>query len=606
MKDIFFYWEGVEPTHKINHIKSLHPRAKFVESKDNIVATAQAVYKKSLTKQFWLIDIDLDVSKTLQDVTTEEWDMQYTHIFSNGDISAFLIPKEYAFSDTEVTTGIFENKKIIETADVHFRPFEVYFYWTGEQPVDKFESIKASCPTAKFIEYKNNPATTASEIKSTSRFFWLLDIDLAISDDLYNLRVPVYDHTYAHAFINNDIFAYLVPSNYQFDRNELLNGHFSNKKIIETDGIYFKSSDADRSHDMYFYWNGIEPTHKFEGVRKIYPNAKFIKYKKNPVNTARDIKSTSKFFWLIDIEFVITPDLQATTIPVFDQQYVHVFVTADSKRAYLVPSTYQYDHIEFIDGHFSNKKMVETSDIAYRPYDIFFLSYDEEAADSNYELLTQQHSATRIHGVKGIFNAHLEAAKQSTTEFFWVVDADAKVQDSFKFDYRVPTWDFDVVHIWNSRNAVNRLEYGYGGIKLIPKFILLMRADTSAVDVTTSIGSKIKLFDEVSNINDFATSPFAAWRAGFREGVKLSSSVISRQNAEESRTRLEVWCHVNVNHPYGDYVTSGAKVGKMFGTKNQHDQDRLVLINDYNWLKERFDEYLMIKKLNQQPMEKLQ
>ena len=608
MKDIFFYWSGVIPSHKIDYIKELYPRAKFIEFKDSIVATAQTVYKKSLTKQFWLIDIDFEISKVLQDTVTEEWDMQYTHIFSNGDISAFLIPKDYNFTDTDFTSGLFENKKVIETTEVNYRPYEIYFYWTGTEPTDKFNSVLQIYPTAKFVEYKKNPANTASEIKSTSRFFWLLDIDLTISSDLYNIRIPTFDHTYAHAFINDDIFAYLIPSSYQVDRSEIIAGHFSNKKIIETSAIGFTNLEvatAYRKHEIYFHWNGVEPTHKFEGVKRLYPDAKFIKYKKNPVTTAREIKSNTKFFWLIDIECVMSKELEETRIPVFDQQFVQLFIS-DNLRAHLIPASYQYDHVEIVDGHFSNKKVIERTGISYRPYDIFFLSYDEEHADKNWEIVSTQYTnARRIHGVKGIFNAHLEAAKQSTTEFFWVVDADAKVQDSFKFNYRVPPWDFDVVHIWNSRNAVNKLEYGYGGVKLIPKFILLMRADSSAVDVTTSIGSKIKLFDEVSNINDFATSPFAAWRAGFREAVKLSSSIISRQNLEESKTRLEVWCYVNVNHPYGDYVVAGARIGKMFGTKNQHDLDQLALINNYEWLKEKFNEYLF-RKVNQLPLEKSQ
>ena len=306
-------------------------------------------------------------------------------------------------------------------------------------------------------------------------------------------------------------------------------------------------------------------------------------------------------FWLVDIELVMSTTLREIHVPEWDHKYVQVYVN-DTNRAYLIPFKYQYDHVETIDGHFTNKKMIETNDVYYRPYDIFFLSYDEEHADTNWEILSTKYShAKRVHGVKGIFNAHLRAAEESTTDFFWVVDADATIRNQFKFDYRVPSWDFDVVHIWNSRNAVNRLEYGYGGVKLIPKFILLMRANSEAVDVTTSIGNKIKLFDQVSNINDFATTPFAAWRAGFREAVKLSSAVIKRQNTEESKTRLEIWCNVNVNHPLGEFVVSGAKVGKMFGTKNQDDPEQLALINNYDWLKERFDEFQMIKQLNQKP-----
>lgn len=357
--------------------------------------------------------------------------------------------------------------------------------------------------------------------------------------------------------------------------------------------------------DIFFYWAGQEPKHKYDGVRKQFPFAKFVKLNKNPVNTAKGIakRSMTKDFWLIDIELTIPKTLVDFEVPEWDQQYVHVFKN-DLLSAYLINKSYVYDNEEVVLGHFTNKKIFETVDVTYKPYDIFFLSYDEEAADANWQTLLSSHAhADRVHGVKGIFNAHLIAAQKSTTDFFWVVDADAKIRPSFKFDYRVPDWDFDVVHIWNSRNAVNGLEYGYGGVKLIPKFMLLMRANTNAVDVTTSIGSKIKLFDQVSNINDFATSQFNAWRGGFREAVKLSSSIIKRQNAQETATRLEAWCNINKNHEYGSFVIDGARLGKIYGTKNQHDQDQLALINNYEWLYSKFQEYLEFKRLGLKPSE---
>lgn len=604
MKDIFFYWSGEEPTNTFADVKQYFPTAKFIKFNNNPVATARDVAKKSLTKQFWLMDIDLVISDSMKNLELPEWDQTYTHIFSNNILNAYLVPKNYSYSQQELESGIFNNKKEIETPEVKYRPYDIFFYWSGAEPTHKFKGIKETFLNAKFVELKDSVVKTAQEVfkQSLTKQFWLLDIDLLITQNLFEIKIDDWDKKYVHMFKNENLSAFLISKDYEYTDVDVSSGLFENKKVVETPDVY------NRPYDLYFYWSGIEPTHKFEGVRRLYPFAKFIKYQKNPVNTARAIsdKITTDMFWLINIELVLTDDILNFRVPSWDFKYAHVFVQ-DGHFSYLVPTKYSYDYVETIDGHFSDKKMIDCVGISYRQYDIFFLSYDEESADANWKKLQDQHpTAKRIHGVKGIFNAHLKAAEQSTTDFFWVVDADAIVQESFKFDYRVPPWDFDVVHIWNSRNSVNRLEYGYGGVKLIPKFILLMRADMSAVDVTTSIGSKIKLFDQVSNINEFATSPFAAWRAGFREAVKLSSAIISRQNAEESKTRLEVWCHVNVNHPYGEYVKSGAKVGKMFGTKNQHDRDQLALINNYEWLKERFEEFLMIKKLNQQPLETLQ
>ena len=51
---------------------------------------------------------------------------------------------------------------------------------------------------------------------------------------------------------------------------------------------------------------------------------------------------------------------------------------------------------------------------------------------------------------------------------FWVIDADAEVTEEFMFDYIPDVYDKEVVHVWGSKNPVNGLEYGYGGVKLFP------------------------------------------------------------------------------------------------------------------------------------------
>jgi hypothetical protein len=77
-------------------------------------------------------------------------------------------------------------------------------------------------------------------------------------------------------------------------------------------------------------------------------------------------------------------------------------------------------------------------------YDIIFISYQEPYADTNWEKLKSKFStAKRVHGVKGIHQAHIQAAKLCFTKMFWVVDADAEIADDFKFDYVVPEWDLE-------------------------------------------------------------------------------------------------------------------------------------------------------------------
>jgi len=216
-------------------------------------------------------------------------------------------------------------------------------------------------------------------------------------------------------------------------------------------------------------------------------------------------------------------------------------------------------------------------------YDIIFISYNEVYADQNFEKLTERFPlAKRVHGIQGIHQAHIVAARKSFTKMFWVVDADAIILDNFNFDYEVPEWDLDVVHVWRSLNPINNLSYGYGGVKLLPKK-LTMDMNTTTIDMTMNISSKFKAIDETSNITAFNTDPFSTWRSAFRECCKLA--VI---NNEESLNRLDAWCQLNDNAEYGLYAYLGALQGKEYGEKNVSNLEALTKINDFDWLAVRW------------------
>ena len=207
-------------------------------------------------------------------------------------------------------------------------------------------------------------------------------------------------------------------------------------------------------------------------------------------------------------------------------------------------------------------------------YDIVFISYNEALADHNFKLLCDRFPiAQRVNGVKGIHKAHIEAAEVSMTKMFWVVDADAQIVKDFNFDYKVDQYNLDTVHVWQSLNPINDLQYGYGGVKLLPKQLTL-DMDTTTTDMTTSISKNFKAIKQVSNIT-------------FRECVKLSSKVIDRQQDNETEQRLDIWCSKGADRPYGDFAIEGAKSGRKFGTEQK---DKLNYINDFDWLKKHFEE----------------
>jgi hypothetical protein len=222
-------------------------------------------------------------------------------------------------------------------------------------------------------------------------------------------------------------------------------------------------------------------------------------------------------------------------------------------------------------------------------YDIIFISYNEPNADANFAKLKARFPyAQRINGIKGIHQAHIAAAKKAFTKMFWVVDGDAEIVDSFNFDYIVSKYDLECVHVWRSQNPINSLEYGYGGVKLLPK-ALTTKLDITTSDMTTSISPLFKAMPEISNITAFNTDPFNTWKSAFRECCKLASRVIDRQDDTETQQRLETWCTLNESVPYGAHAYIGAIAGKYFGLFWQNAPSELAKINDFDWLKEQYE-----------------
>lgn len=225
-------------------------------------------------------------------------------------------------------------------------------------------------------------------------------------------------------------------------------------------------------------------------------------------------------------------------------------------------------------------------------YDIVFISYHEPNAEENFKDLFSRFNSIgvfgdrikRVKNIKGIHNAHLQAAELSNTSYFFVVDGDAQIVDDFDFSFT--TDEKDVVHVYESKNPINDLVYGYGGVKLLPTQLTL-DMDLSSTDMTTSISDKFKLINKVSNLTAFNTDPFNTWKSAFRECAKLSSKAIKGQVDEETEQRLNQWTTKDNGNDYGGYAVAGARAGMEFGLSSSSD---LNLINDFDWLRKQFND----------------
>jgi hypothetical protein len=229
--------------------------------------------------------------------------------------------------------------------------------------------------------------------------------------------------------------------------------------------------------------------------------------------------------------------------------------------------------------------------------DIIFLSYDEPNAEKNYaDLCNKVPWAKRVHGVKGSDAAHKACAALSETEYFVTVDADNIVNPKFlevEIDLLALGLSSENVFSWCGKVHVNGLIYGNGGLKLwTRKFVNEMKThensdpgDTKGL-VEFCFDNRYYQFNENYSESFTNETPFQAWRAGFREGVKMSldqGAKVTNLNKIwwQNYQRLLIWCNIGEDVKNGAWSIYGAREGAY--KTNCTDWD-YANVRDFDWL----------------------
>tara|TARA_B110000503_G_scaffold141020_1_gene233379 strand:- start:1439 stop:3076 length:1638 start_codon:yes stop_codon:yes gene_type:complete len=504
----------------------------------------------ALTDFYWIVWDDLIVNFDF-DYTPDEWSKNYVHVFKNNNFydGIVLIPKHINVTDNEIKHRFFVNCKEVNIVASVPKPYDLFF-------IDSYNNYKEA--------FSN----------STTEMFWMssnmISHDIDLVNNFYISHHDIQLRNQTHAFIHN------------VDDQRLYNGLFLCSKRREL---------AEREIEYRFPVNRIEhnvvgSTKKNYSVVACDTYDEYLSHLENPIIT--------ELFWMIPS--YVNPstrfkfDTYFTHNDSFNRTINHVYLNGKYHDGIVLCSKHaKFSQREFDYKFIANKKEVNVVISTPKPYDIVFISYQEPNADENYACILERFpKCKRIHGVKGIHQAHIEGAKLCSTDLFWIIDGDAIITDNFNFDYQVARWDKETVHVWRSQNPINDMVYGYGGVKLFPTQ-LTIDMDTSKTDMTTSISTKFKAVHNISNITAFNTDPFNTWKSAFRECTKLASKIIDRQKNNETDERLHTWCTVGTNRPFGEYAISGAKAGAVYGARNQDNIDALKKINDFDWLMEQFN-----------------
>ena len=215
--------------------------------------------------------------------------------------------------------------------------------------------------------------------------------------------------------------------------------------------------------------------------------------------------------------------------------------------------------------------------------DCIYLSYDEPQKEEFWlKIKNMVPWAVRVDGVKGSDAAHKAAGEASTTERFILIDGDNMPDENFfnlqlDFTDKDPTYKL-AQYRWRAVNAVNGLRYGNGGMSSWTKtYVANMKthetsdgSDTTAVDFCMDSSDNLywAMHDCYSTTYPNHT-PFQAWRAGFREGVKMVLDRGAKPSIDDFRERvagrnlnnLTIWHNVGADVENGIWAIYGARLG---------------------------------------------
>jgi hypothetical protein len=218
-------------------------------------------------------------------------------------------------------------------------------------------------------------------------------------------------------------------------------------------------------------------------------------------------------------------------------------------------------------------KQIDIADL-----DVVFLTFDEPKKEEYWAIIRNMVPwAQRVDGVRGSDAAHKAAAAASATERFILIDGDNMPDPKFfNQTLEFPTADYDsAVFRWRARNAINGLMYGNGGLSSWTKTFVNNMRTHEATDGRTETQVEFCFDPLYWAMHDcYSTtypngSAFHAWRAGFREGVKMCLNRGAKPTAAEFKDRvhqrnldhLTIWHNIGADVDHGYWSIAGARMG---------------------------------------------
>jgi len=231
--------------------------------------------------------------------------------------------------------------------------------------------------------------------------------------------------------------------------------------------------------------------------------------------------------------------------------------------------------------------------------DCIYLTYDEPQREEFWvKIKNMVPWARRVDGVKGCDAAHKAAARASDTDRFILIDGDNLPDPSFfNQTLNLPNQEYEnAVFRWRARNHINGLMYGNGGISSWTRdFVMNMKTHENTdgraeTEVEFCFDPLYWPMHDCYSKTYPNGSPFHAWRAGFREGVKMCLQRGRKPTMDEFKNQvlrnldnLTIWHNIGTDVEHGEWAIAGSRQGTYMTMLTNWDYR---LVQDFDALSE--------------------
>jgi hypothetical protein len=268
------------------------------------------------------------------------------------------------------------------------------------------------------------------------------------------------------------------------------------------------------------------------------------------------------------------------TVPLWREETKTIVPVSTGAGTVVVPRTaVPYIKTQLYDYPYIDKTQRILSDT---PLDIVFISNGEINANVYFDHLAytayeanHKNCIHHVSGVNGRVAAYQEAARQSTTPWFFAVFAKLEVTRDFDWSWQPDRMQQAKHYIFHAYNPVNGLVYGHQAMIAYNKKLVL---ENTGQGLDFTLDQPHEVVPIVSGTAMYHESDWMCWRTAFREVLKLKASLPD----VESEHRLNRWLTVDTTP--GEWSRKGAEDGVEYYDSVSSDFDALKKSYEWEWL----------------------